>query len=108
MPAGSRFEGNAGMGTLHCGGRVDQLLFKTGAREIHAEQAGSVTVRTGAGNVSIDPQQRTYDVTPRSPVPQSLRSRGSRARDAAALRPRGRLRVRRLLDGYTRLRSSPR
>jgi hypothetical protein len=54
MPAGSRFEGEAGMGTLHCEGRLDELRFKTGAGEIHAEQTGSVTVRTGAGNVNIE------------------------------------------------------
>lgn len=54
MPAGSRLEGTAGMGTLHCSGRLDELRFKTGAGEIHAEQAGSVTVSTGAGNVNIE------------------------------------------------------
>jgi len=27
MPAGSRFEGQAGMGTLHCEGRLDELRF---------------------------------------------------------------------------------
>lgn len=54
MPAGSRFEGKAGMGTLRCQGRLDELLFKTGAGEIHAEEAGAVTLRTGAGNVNIE------------------------------------------------------
>ena len=54
MPAGSRFEGKAGMGTLHCEGQLDELRFKTGAGEIHAEQTGSVTVRTGFGNVNIE------------------------------------------------------
>ena len=43
MPAGSRFEG-----------QLDELRFKTGAGEIHAEQTGSVTVRTGFGNVNIE------------------------------------------------------
>jgi Toastrack DUF4097 len=54
MPAGSRFEGKAGMGTLHCEGQLDELRFKTGAGEIHAEETGSVTVRTGFGNVNIE------------------------------------------------------
>jgi len=54
MPSGSRFEGNAGIGTLHCEGRLDELRFDTGAGEIHAEESGSVTVRTGAGNVNIE------------------------------------------------------
>ncbi len=42
------------MGTLHCAGRLDEFRFKTGAGEIHAEQTGSATVRTGFGNVNID------------------------------------------------------
>lgn len=54
MPAGSRFEGRAGTGTLRCEGQMDELRFKTGAGEVHAEQTGSVTVRTGMGNVNIE------------------------------------------------------
>jgi hypothetical protein len=54
MPAGSRFEGKAGMGALHCEGLLDEVRFTTSAGEIHAEQTGAVTVRTGFGNVSIE------------------------------------------------------
>jgi hypothetical protein len=54
LPAGSRFEGDVGMATLHSSGRLDDFCFKTGAGEIHAEQTGSATIRTGAGNVNVE------------------------------------------------------
>jgi len=53
VPAGSRIDGKAGMVTLHCEGRLDELRFTAGVGEIHAEHTGSVTIRTGAGDVSI-------------------------------------------------------
>src|SRR5262245_12895862 len=54
MPVGSRFEGKAGIGTLHCKGQLDELRFRTGFGEIRAEQTGSLAVHTGAGNVHIE------------------------------------------------------
>jgi DUF4097 and DUF4098 domain-containing protein YvlB len=54
LPAGSRLEGEAGMGTLHCEGRLEELSFKTGFGEIHAEQTGAVLLRSGQGSVDIE------------------------------------------------------
>lgn len=54
VPAGSRLEGEAGEATLHCTGRLDDVRFKTGAGEVRAEQTGSVTIRTGFGDVNIE------------------------------------------------------
>jgi len=54
MPAGSRFEGKTGVANLRCDGRLDELRFKTGAGEIHAEQTGAATISTGAGNVNLE------------------------------------------------------
>ncbi len=54
VPAGSRFEGDAALATLHSKGRLDDFRFKTSAGEIHAEQTGSATIHTGAGNVNLE------------------------------------------------------
>lgn len=54
VPAGSRFEGKTGVANLHCDGRLDELRFKTGAGEIHAEQTGAAIISTGAGNVNLE------------------------------------------------------
>jgi hypothetical protein len=54
VPAGSRFEGDAGLSTLRSSGRLDDFRFKTGAGEIHAEQTGAATIHTGAGNVNVE------------------------------------------------------
>ena len=54
IPVGSRFEGKVGVGNLHCEGWLDAICVKTGAGEIQVEQAGPVTLHTGAGNVNIE------------------------------------------------------
>lgn len=54
LPAGSRVEGKTGTGTLRCEGPLDELHFKTGFGEIHAEQTGPVVAHTGYGNVHIE------------------------------------------------------
>lgn len=79
MPAGSRFEGKAGIGTLHSKGPLDDLRFKTGFGEIHAEQTGSLAVHTGAGNVNIERAAERAEVSTGSGMLKVGRIDGSAA-----------------------------
>lgn len=54
LPSGSRFEGEAGLSTLRCTGRLNDLRFKTSAGDIHVEQTGPLMIHTGMGNVNVD------------------------------------------------------
>ena len=54
MPAGSRLRGQGGNGHSALRGTVGRAPLQDGAGEIHADQTGSVTVRTGFGNVNIE------------------------------------------------------
>jgi Toastrack DUF4097 len=53
LPAGSAVEGDTGVAALRCTGELGPFRFKTGAGDIDVDQAGSVEIRTGAGNVSV-------------------------------------------------------
>ncbi len=54
LPAGSRLDGEAGVATLTCTGRVGELRYKTGAGAIRLDETGPVRVRTGAGDISVE------------------------------------------------------
>jgi Toastrack DUF4097 len=54
LPAGSQVRADAAVAALRGTGRLGELRYKTGAGEIHLEQAGPVQLRTGAGDVTID------------------------------------------------------
>lgn len=52
LPAGSQLRGEAGVAALHCTGRLGDCRFKTGLGEIRLDQAGSVVLTTGGGDIS--------------------------------------------------------
>jgi hypothetical protein len=54
LPAGSRLDGEASAAALHSTGRVGELRYKTGVGAIRLDRTGSVQVRTGAGDISVE------------------------------------------------------
>jgi DUF4097 and DUF4098 domain-containing protein YvlB len=52
LPAGSQLRGEAGVATLHGTGRLGDCRFKTGVGEIRLDQAGTVVLTTGGGDIS--------------------------------------------------------
>ncbi|HEY6377869.1 MAG TPA: DUF4097 family beta strand repeat-containing protein [Candidatus Dormibacteraeota bacterium] len=63
LPAGSRVRGQAGMGALRCSGRLGDCIWKTGLGEIQLETAGTVQVKTGMGDVTVDVAEQRVEVT---------------------------------------------
>jgi len=63
LPSGSRLNGDAGMGRLHGTGRLEELRYKTGAGEIQLDETGSVQIRTGAGDVTVERANGRAEIT---------------------------------------------
>jgi hypothetical protein len=53
LPAGSSVHGEAGVGSLHTTGRLGDVRHKCGAGDIRIEQAGAVSLRTSAGDITV-------------------------------------------------------
>jgi Toastrack DUF4097 len=54
LPAGSRVDGEAGVAELRSTGRLGELRYKAGAGAIRLDQTGPLTIRTGAGDISVE------------------------------------------------------
>jgi len=54
LPAGSRLTGEAAMGAFRCAGTLGECRLKTGFGDIQVEQAATVRLTTGAGNISVE------------------------------------------------------
>jgi hypothetical protein len=54
LPTGSRVAGEAGVAALRCSGRIGECRYRTGAGDIHLEEAGPVALKAGAGEVTVD------------------------------------------------------
>jgi hypothetical protein len=53
LPAGSRVTGQIGMGTFRCTGPLGDLKLRSGAGDIHVEEAAAVSLATGAGDIDL-------------------------------------------------------
>jgi hypothetical protein len=53
LPSGSRVLGASGVVALKCNGRVAECRYKTGAGNMHVEEAGEVQLTAGAGNIDV-------------------------------------------------------
>lgn len=53
LPAGSRVQGEAAVATLLTTGRLGECRYKCGAGDISIEEAGAVTLKTGAGDITV-------------------------------------------------------
>jgi DUF4097 and DUF4098 domain-containing protein YvlB len=53
LPSGSALQGETGMGELICDGRLGECRYKTGYGEIRLDEAGSVHLKSGGGDVTV-------------------------------------------------------
>ena len=53
VPSGSDLDGDVGMATLACLGRLGECRFKTGVGHIQLDEAGPVHLKTGAGDITV-------------------------------------------------------
>jgi DUF4097 and DUF4098 domain-containing protein YvlB len=63
LPSGSQVQGETGMGELRCEGPIGECRFKTGFGAIHLEQATSVHLHSGSGDVTVDRVDGAAEVT---------------------------------------------
>jgi hypothetical protein len=54
LPAGSRVTGEASMGKFRCTGVLGECRITTSLGDIHLEQAGAVSLKTSAGDISVE------------------------------------------------------
>ena len=54
LPAGSDLEAKLGAGAIHCAGELRGCRLRTGAGDLHVEQAGTVALKSGIGTVSAE------------------------------------------------------
>ncbi|MGC5018185.1 DUF4097 family beta strand repeat-containing protein [Micromonospora sp. DT47] len=68
LPSGSQLQGETGMGELHCEGRLGDCRLKTGHGSIRLDQAGTVNLNSGYGDVIVNHVDGGAEVTTGSGV----------------------------------------
>ena len=63
LPAGSHVHGTLGVGDFHCEGRLGDCRIKTGLGRIRLDQAGTLDLKSGAGDISVDRATGHAEVT---------------------------------------------
>lgn len=63
VPAGSEVQGSAGVASLRCSGRLGDCRFQTGLGDIHLDAAGSVELKSGLGDITVDRAAGRAEVT---------------------------------------------
>jgi hypothetical protein len=53
LPAGSALRGEAGVATLHTTGRLGACRYKSGAGDVRIDEAGAVSIKTSAGDITV-------------------------------------------------------
>jgi hypothetical protein len=53
VPAGSTVHGEAGVATLRASGRLGECRYKSGAGDVQIEEAGAVSLKTAAGDITL-------------------------------------------------------
>jgi hypothetical protein len=54
LPRGSHVRASAGVANLRCTGRIGECRYRTGVGDVQLEEAASVELRVGAGDVGVD------------------------------------------------------
>ena len=54
VPAGSQLHAECGVASLHCAGRLGDSRLNTGVGDVQVSEASTVTIRTGAGDITVD------------------------------------------------------
>jgi hypothetical protein len=63
LPAGSRLNGAAGWADFRCDGRLGDCRIKTGLGHIQVDEAGTLSLRSGIGDVSSERARGDAEVT---------------------------------------------
>lgn len=63
LPAGSRLQGETGMGELLCEGRLGECRFKTGYGDIRIDQTGAVSLSSASGDVTVEHADGGAEIT---------------------------------------------
>jgi DUF4097 and DUF4098 domain-containing protein YvlB len=63
LPAGSRLQGNAGVGAFRSEGDLGDCRISSGAGDVELDECDALDVNTGAGAVSVDRVNGAADVT---------------------------------------------
>ncbi|HEX4220108.1 MAG TPA: DUF4097 family beta strand repeat-containing protein [Acidimicrobiales bacterium] len=63
LPAGSDVHGEGGLTALRATGRLGTCRYKNGIGDIRVERAGTVDLRTGSGDISVDHADGRAEVT---------------------------------------------
>ena len=63
LPAGSNVRGALGMGDFDCDGELGECRIKTGLGRIGVDQAHTLNLRSGAGDISVDHATGRAEVT---------------------------------------------
>ena len=63
LPAGSHVRGTVGLGEVHCDGRLGGCQIKTGLGRIALDEADTLNLRSGAGNISVGRATGRTEVT---------------------------------------------
>jgi DUF4097 and DUF4098 domain-containing protein YvlB len=63
LPAGSRLQGNAGMGAFRSEGRLGDCRVTSGAGDTELDECDALDANTGAGAITVDRVNGTADVT---------------------------------------------
>lgn len=63
VPTGSRVEGETGLGEVRCEGHLAECRFKTGLGEMIVERAGTVALKSGMGDVTVDHAEQSAEIT---------------------------------------------
>jgi Putative adhesin len=62
VPVGSRIGGEVGVAAVRCTGRLGECRLRAGVGDIRIDEAASVELRTGAGEVTLDRVEGTAEV----------------------------------------------
>jgi DUF4097 and DUF4098 domain-containing protein YvlB len=54
LPAGSAVRGAAGVAALRCTGRIGECRYRTGVGDIQLEEAGTLKLTAGGGDITVD------------------------------------------------------
>jgi hypothetical protein len=54
LPAGSHVDGTAGAADIDCDGRLGDCRLRTGLGRIHVDRAGTLSAKTGSGDIDVE------------------------------------------------------
>jgi DUF4097 and DUF4098 domain-containing protein YvlB len=63
LPAGSQVHATAALADVHCDGRLGECRIKTGLGHIRVDEAATLNLRSGAGDISVDRVTGSAEVT---------------------------------------------